>query len=245
MGWMFVRRDFCAIVMVGSENNKLFFDSLTFHFKLTNCRCFLQTEYYDYGLVVESEGKNANDRHSFLFDSAGCKRSRWRGFTTNKRFESGCTPIFSITVQLTKWVNFQLFFVLLQIFYGCYFGVENIFTNKKQFGKEGRAYIVQNWCEMCFDSSRRNCRYFFKFFSRSKVHKRRWEKNVVYLYQLHRQAANPNISPFCFKVETWLRAHQIRHEVFLLVSKFDRSFIGVKIWSGWKNWENIFCLMVC
>ncbi|VDK63043.1 unnamed protein product [Onchocerca ochengi] len=46
----------------------------------------------------------------------------------------------------------------------------------------------------------------------SKIHNKRWKKDVVYLYQFNRASSSPNISPFCFKVETWLRANELKHE---------------------------------
>ncbi|OZC11826.1 hypothetical protein X798_01007 [Onchocerca flexuosa] len=47
----------------------------------------------------------------------------------------------------------------------------------------------------------------------SKIHNKRWKKDVVYLYQFNRASSSPNISPFCFKVETWLRANELKHEL--------------------------------
>ena len=32
-----------------------------------------------------------------------------------------------------------------------------------------------------------------------------WEKDVVYLIQIPRAGAIPSLSPFCFKLETWMR----------------------------------------
>ncbi|KAM3719638.1 Uncharacterized protein ACO02O_11499 [Dirofilaria immitis] len=47
----------------------------------------------------------------------------------------------------------------------------------------------------------------------SKIHNKKWKKDVVYLYQLNRASSSPNISPFCFKVETWLRASELKYEL--------------------------------
>ena len=45
------------------------------------------------------------------------------------------------------------------------------------------------------------------------VHKVDFEKNVVYLYQFSRTKNIPSPSPFCLKVETWLRMAEIKYEV--------------------------------
>ncbi len=45
------------------------------------------------------------------------------------------------------------------------------------------------------------------------VHKVDFEKNVVYLYQFSRTKNIPSPSPFCLKVETWLRMAGIKYEV--------------------------------
>lgn len=45
------------------------------------------------------------------------------------------------------------------------------------------------------------------------VHKANFEKDVVYLYQFTRTPMLPSISPFCLKVETWLRLAGLKYEV--------------------------------
>ncbi|VDP13294.1 unnamed protein product [Onchocerca flexuosa] len=62
----------------------------------------------------------------------------------------------------------------------------------------------------------------------SKIHNKRWKKDVVYLYQFNRASSSPNISPFCFKVETWLRANELKHEV-------NRIFIDMGITKCSRN----------
>jgi len=44
------------------------------------------------------------------------------------------------------------------------------------------------------------------------IHKLDFEKDVVYLYQFSRTGNIPSLSPFCLKVETWLRMAGIKYE---------------------------------
>jgi hypothetical protein len=45
------------------------------------------------------------------------------------------------------------------------------------------------------------------------VHKKDFEKDVVYLYQFTRTPTVPSVSPYCLKVETWLKINGIKYEV--------------------------------
>ena len=45
------------------------------------------------------------------------------------------------------------------------------------------------------------------------VHKADYQQDVVYLYQFMRTAVLPSLSPYCLKVETWLRLAGIKYEV--------------------------------
>ncbi|KAL1399247.1 hypothetical protein pipiens_008364 [Culex pipiens pipiens] len=44
------------------------------------------------------------------------------------------------------------------------------------------------------------------------VHKANFEKDVVYLYQFTRTPLLPSMSPYCLKVETWLRLAGLKYE---------------------------------
>ncbi|VDN55503.1 unnamed protein product, partial [Dracunculus medinensis] len=63
-----------------------------------------------------------------------------------------------------------------------------------------------------------SCNSFLKFFFKIKsinteIYKKNWKPNIVYLYQFYRrEEVLPSLSPFCLKVETWLRANQIQYE---------------------------------
>ena len=52
------------------------------------------------------------------------------------------------------------------------------------------------------------------------VHKKDFEKDVVYLYQFNRTPTIPSMSPYCLKVETWLKLNGIKYEVGILVFLF-------------------------
>lgn len=45
------------------------------------------------------------------------------------------------------------------------------------------------------------------------VHRSNYEKDTVYLYQFSRTPLLPSLSPYCLKVETWLRLAGIKYEV--------------------------------
>jgi len=44
------------------------------------------------------------------------------------------------------------------------------------------------------------------------VHKANFEKDVIYLYQFSRTPLLPSLSPYCLKVETWLRLAGLKYE---------------------------------
>ncbi|XP_055693138.1 failed axon connections-like [Lutzomyia longipalpis] len=44
------------------------------------------------------------------------------------------------------------------------------------------------------------------------VHKTNFDKDVVYLYQFSRTPLLPSLSPYCLKVETWLRLAGLKYE---------------------------------
>lgn len=52
------------------------------------------------------------------------------------------------------------------------------------------------------------------------VRKTNFEKDIVYLYQFSRTPVVPSLSPYCLKVETWLRLAGLKYEVSLEVRIF-------------------------
>lgn len=62
------------------------------------------------------------------------------------------------------------------------------------------------------------------------VHKTNYEKDVVYLYQFSRIPLLPSISPYCLKVETWLRLNGIKYEVSVYYYIFpDKNHLNFEI----------------
>lgn len=61
--------------------------------------------------------------------------------------------------------------------------------------------------------------------------KANFEKDVVYLYQFSRTPTIPSVSPFCLKVETWLRLAGLKYEVSNL-SIFFEHFFEVQVVGG-------------
>lgn len=49
------------------------------------------------------------------------------------------------------------------------------------------------------------------------VHKANFDKDVVYLYQFSRTPLLPSLSPYCLKVETWLRLANMKYEVSTMI----------------------------
>ena len=56
------------------------------------------------------------------------------------------------------------------------------------------------------------------------VHKIDFEKDIVYLYQFTRTPVLPSLSPYCLKVETWLRLAGLKYEVSQPKTSFSYCF---------------------
>ncbi|WKX98800.1 hypothetical protein Q1695_014022 [Nippostrongylus brasiliensis] len=69
----------------------------------------------------------------------------------------------------------------------------------------------------------------FFFFRRAKkevkIQKEDWKRDFVYLYQFPRSKTVPSLSPYCLKVETFLKAHNIPYEV--VTTTMGRSKYGL------------------
>jgi len=71
-------------------------------------------------------------------------------------------------------------------------------------------------------------KYFFgkkKRTEKPKIKKEDYKKDVVYLYQFKRAFGLPNMSPYCLKVEAFLRANKIQYEV--VEDNFQRGEKGL------------------
>merc|ERR1712168_1545552 len=44
------------------------------------------------------------------------------------------------------------------------------------------------------------------------THQKEWEEDMVYLFQFQRSPQIPSISPFCLKLESWLKLHGIKYQ---------------------------------
>lgn len=67
------------------------------------------------------------------------------------------------------------------------------------------------------------------------VHKIDYEKDIVYLYQFPRCPTLPSASPFCLKVESWLRMAGIKYEVTDMNHRIA-SFTRLP-----RLWFNVYC----
>lgn len=63
------------------------------------------------------------------------------------------------------------------------------------------------------------------------VHKTNYEKDVVYLYQFSRTPLLPSLSPYCLKVETWLRLAGLKYEVSSKLKNPNKSAKFLVCWA--------------
>nr|CAD7569284.1 unnamed protein product [Timema californicum] len=69
------------------------------------------------------------------------------------------------------------------------------------------------------------------------VHKQNFEKDIIYLYQFSRTPVLPSLSPFCLKVETWLRLAALKYERTHLIAPRACGEGGIL---SWPRVETIF-----
>lgn len=62
-------------------------------------------------------------------------------------------------------------------------------------------------------------------FAPKSCRKPNFEKDVIYLFQFSRTPTIASVSPFCLKVETWLRLTGLKYEV-----SFRRRSLGSGLW---------------
>lgn len=65
------------------------------------------------------------------------------------------------------------------------------------------------------------------------VHKADFEKDIIYLYQFSRTPLLPSLSPYCLKVETWLRLAGLKYEVST-ISIFS-NIVSFRISNTWEE----------
>lgn len=59
------------------------------------------------------------------------------------------------------------------------------------------------------------------------VHKTNFEKDIIYLYQFSRTPLLPSLSPYCLKVETWLRLVALKYEVNFPISHISSIMFSI------------------